>query len=251
MAKAGPGSSPVRIRGGRSYWTLDALSAEKEAAKPRAKSAPRGKQRFLEPQRLSDDQRTTLLAALAEAGVGDDESRGLFAAALEYDLARFPQLAAEQAAQQIDTTPPAAEESAQDQLLLELAQGARALAERLQGLDAPAMQRLQQALTETDRFRRGYDNKYIECLREELMRIAAMASVCQVRAKPAKPKRPPVTDAERQLLQRLADAFSDCFEMRPTPDQGPFVLALAAVTQVTGIRLPTDAKVLKDTLAGP
>ena len=45
------------------------------------------KKRFVEPYRLSDEQRDAMLAPLAERGLGDAESRDLFAAALAYDIA--------------------------------------------------------------------------------------------------------------------------------------------------------------------
>ncbi|MGA7981379.1 MAG: hypothetical protein WCA32_14300 [Chromatiaceae bacterium] len=199
----------------------------------------------MEPHRLTDEQRETLLSALEEANIGDPDSRDLFASALEYDLARFCELTSEEPAPEVRKP----KLSAADTALRGLAKSARALAERLSQLDEASRGTLQGALTQTDRFHRGYGNEYLDCVREELLRIAAAGSARDRAARPEKPKAAPVSEAARQFLRRVADAYADCFEMRPTTDRrGLFVLVLKAIVKATAIRLPTDAHALKDAL---
>jgi hypothetical protein len=79
-AKDGSGRRPwVRARPPQSQTPVE------DAPKRRSKA------RFLEPYRLTDERRAALLDCLRIAGVGDTESRDLFAAAVEYDIAGFRQ----------------------------------------------------------------------------------------------------------------------------------------------------------------
>ena len=91
-------------RGRGSYWVRanppSAFPDEDEGAMipapptpPRPRKAATGP-RFVEPCRLEAAQRAALLAALESEGLGDDDSRQIFLAALEYDLAGCRQLMA-------------------------------------------------------------------------------------------------------------------------------------------------------------
>jgi hypothetical protein len=163
------------------------------------------KKRFVEPYRLSDGQRDAMLAPLEERGLGDAESRGLFAAALAYDIATCYELTTSQpvpeptpasvpetspkvlqAVAQGGTRPgrdkgraPAAEPEVLPIVppaLAELAEVAKTLSGRLQALDTESRTRLFQTLHQVDRFHRGYDDAYLRALTGELARLAEGAA---------------------------------------------------------------------------
>jgi hypothetical protein len=249
VGKVGPGSSSAsRVRGGRGYWVRDTLSPETKPAKSRAKPSSDGKKRFVEPQRLTDAQRKALLGELEKARIGDTESRQLFAAALEYDLARFQELPLEQ-----PSVPDVSEPKGlgPDERLQELTEAARAVADRLSDLDEAARETLLTALTQADQFHRGYGNEYINTILEELARIAAAAPKKRAASGSRKPKAPPPAESARQFIRRVADAFSDCFEARPTVEgEGAFATVLKAIINATGVHVPNDPHVLKEILKG-
>ena len=83
------GDEPENEGKGRRYWVRAHPSEPKALAEGAPKRAP--KARFLEPYRLSEERRGALLDCLIAAGVGDPESRDLFATAVEYDIASFRQ----------------------------------------------------------------------------------------------------------------------------------------------------------------
>jgi hypothetical protein len=270
-----------RTHSGRSYWVRNILAATRDTAdtSPTARGAPKShptKKRFVEPYRLSDEQRVAMLAPLADRGIGDPESRDLFAAALAYDLATCYELTVanpEQAAVQVpdEAAAPqtgqapaksqarkAARAVATDPALAELAQAAGALAVRLDALGAEVRTSLLQGLREGDRFRRGYDDDYLSALRGELLRMALLTGVTgeDAAASPAQPapplQRPEVpkpSPAARQFIARAAGAFEECFDQTPTAQVGgPFAAMLKALVAVTGVRIPTDARNLAEML---
>ncbi len=277
-----------RTHSGRSYWVRNILAATRDNADAvdatlTARGAPKSppaKKRFVEPYRLSDEQRAAMLAPLAERGIGDHESRDLFAAALAYDLATCyeltvanPERAGAQApdaalAQPIGQAPTksqtrkAASKTSQavplDPALAELAEAARALAAGLDALGAEARASLLQGLREGDRFRRGYDDDYLAALRGELLRMALSTGAAgeDVAASPTPPE-PPLQRAEvpkpspaaRQFIARAAGAFEECFDQTPTAQVGgPFSAMIKALVAVTGVRIPTDARNLAEML---
>ncbi|MEJ2327332.1 MAG: hypothetical protein P8Y27_13205 [Chromatiaceae bacterium] len=249
MGKAGPGSSSVSgVRGGRRYWVRDILSPETKGAKSRIKPPSDRQKRFVEPQRLTDAQRKALLSQLEAAKIGDADSRRLFAAALEYDLARLQELPLEQPPVPEMSEPRAA---GPDETLQRLTEAAGALAERLSNLDEAARETLSAALTQADRFHRRYGKDYINTILDELVRIAAAAPRRRAAPRSRKPKAPPPPESARQFIQRVAAAFSDCFEARPTGDgEGAFATVLKAIINAPGVRIPNDPQVLEEVLAG-
>ena len=243
----GSDSPPIsRLRSGRTYWvrTTTPPPAEAEPAAPSPPKRPAGK-RFVEPYRLNDEQRAAIVAPLAELGVGDAESRELFAAAMEYDLAACRELASAEPQRSVRKPKPSADE----RRLRELAEAAQALADQLAGLDSKASERLALALTESDRFKRGYGDDYLRALRCELQRIAATApKPAAQRAAPA-PK-PELPEAARRFVLRAADAFGDCFESKASAQRGsPFLATLKAIVAATGVRVPHDPHTVAEILA--
>lgn len=249
MGKVGPGSSSAsRVRGGRGYWVRDIPSPKTKPARSRVKPSSDGKKRFVEPQRLTDAQRKALLGELEAAQIGDAESRELFAAALEYDLARFQELPVEQKPAPELSEPKAPEP---DETLQRVTEAAGTLADRLSNLDEATRETLAAALTQADRFRRGYGAEYLRVLQEELLRIAAAAPKEEAPPRSRKPKAPRPPESARRFIQRVADAFSDCFEARPTVEGGStFATVLTAIINATGVHIPTDPRVLKEVLEG-
>lgn len=243
----GSDTPPIsRLRSGRTYWVrrTPVPPVEAEPASPSPPKRPTGK-RFVEPYRLSDEQRAAIAAPLAELGIGDAESRDLFAAAMEYDLAGCRDLASP------EPQPPArkAKPSAEERRLRALAEAAQALADQLAGLDPKASERLALALSETDRFKRSYGDDYLRALRCELQRIAAAApEPASVRAAP--PPEPELPESARRFVLRAADAFGDCFETKASAQRGsPFLAALKAIVTATGVRVPQDARTVAEILA--
>lgn len=240
----GSDSPPIVRHRGRTYWVRETLSPlpPEEKLAPTPPKKPTGK-RFVEPYRLSAEQRTAIITALAEQEIGDDEGRALFTAALEYDLAGCPGLNESTPAPPRPRRP---RPSAADKAVAEVAGAARALAEQLGQLDPAAVLQLQSALKDADRFRRTYGDDYLRSLRCELDRVAA--AVARPSPAPAPEKsRPEVPEAARRFILRAADAFADCFETRATAQRGsPFLAALKAVAAATGVRIPLDQRTVAE-----
>lgn len=255
MSKAGPHSSPgARPSSGRSHWVRTTAAPPSTEPTSSGTKQPRGK-RFVEPYRLSDAQRTALVDGLAEGDVGDAESRALFAAAMEYDLARFRELFAESqqdprspAPPPTAIRPPALHKPAYD--LVGLARAAQALAERIDELDADGAAQLQRALTDADPFKRAYGPAYLDALRCELQRLATVGGQPAVSGQAAPPNprtkpTPDVSDAARRFVLRAASTFRDCFELPVTAQRSsPFLLTLKALKAATSIRIPVDQRTL-------
>jgi len=280
-----------RTHSGKSYWVRNILASTRDnadAADPApvargASKSPASKKRFVEPYRLSDEQRAAMLAPLAERGIGDPESRELFAAALAYDLATCyeltvanagptaevpaeqatepaPDEAAERRRQVVakGATRKAAQKAASDPQLAELAEAARALAARFDALGGEARARLLRGLREADLFRRGYDDAYLSALQGELLRLAQggvapdeaeTARPAQAAPPPERQAAPKPSPAARQFIARAAGAFEQCFDQAPTAQVGgPFAAMLKALVSITGVRIPTDARNLAELL---
>jgi len=245
MSKVGSDSSlSDRTIRKRRDWVRGALSTGgTRPASPKRKSG----NRFVAPHRLSDEQRRSLLASLDEQGIGDAESRSLFVAALEYDLAScgaitVPLKEAEQGSPK--DRPVDADES-----LAELGQSAATLADQISRLGETSVKRLTEGLQRTDRFNRGYGDDYVCSLRKELERIAAVVLATAVIPSAESTPRPDLSADARRFILRAADAFSECFEMAPAPQNGAaFLAVIKAVTAATGIAIPADQSSLTDIL---
>jgi len=211
-------------------------------------------QRFLEPRRFSPAQRQHLLQTLSDHHIGDEESRILFLAAIEYDLAscKIPETAP--LAEVVVNPAPEAAPLPTDPVLEELALLAGTLAKSLATLDDHQRQGLRQRLEATDCFARGHGEAYFALLQLELEHLAA-ASLPLAEFPltspplPARPAAPVLDPAWRDFLARIASAFADCFEIEPRGEPGsPFPLALAALSKVSGLALPLDPEALEGVL---
>ena len=242
-----PGAHPpptLRSSGTRSYWVKSPLAPADDTGSPNSADDPSAT-RFVEPLRLDDRQRASLLQVLRKLRVGDAYGRELFLAAIEYDLANYQQ--------QAGSEPPAPEPAHQptpnpdQEALTPLAAAIRSVCEKIDALDEPARASLLQDLHQGDRFQRTYDARYLSELRCELEMLGqACTSAPTSDAAPA-PAR--LSASGRQLISRIADAYTDCFEIKPaTEPDGPFAQILAHLLQITAIDLPTDEAALKQSL---
>lgn len=231
-------STPNRTAKKGRYWVRNTTKAPSQS-----EAKPRKRQRFVEPYRLTDEQRSAVLVPLERLGIGDEETRLLFSAAMEYDLASCQGASGQADRVATDTkTQPGADELS----LMPLHRAARDLAERLKALDGPSRAQLQQTLTETDPFRRTYDDEYFGVLRHEILRLAAVAGPAK---QPDPPPEPAISEAAQRFVVRAADAFEECFDTKATARvSGPFLLILKAIVAATGIRIPTDADSIAELL---
>lgn len=249
MSKVGSGSSPsTRTRTGakRSNWVRRALSPAASSGKKPSSTSSSGGKRFVEPYRLSDEQRQSIVAALEDLPIGDDQSRSLFTAALEYNLSTGRKLMEPVA----DPLPPPKEHKPgkEELAIAVLAQAAEGLAKHLQELESDASSLLQQELSKTDRFQRTYGENYLRCLGLELERIAGVAEPLK-QSPPQTPVELTLSEDERRFILHTADAFKDCFELAPTAEpDSPFLRTLEAIIQATGIRIPTGSATLSQAL---
>lgn len=277
------GNLPGKEGSGRRYWMRAAPMAPKALPNEGPGKRP-PKARFLEPYRLSEERRAALIEILANGGIGDAESRQLFASAIEYDIANARQALAR------ESPPPAAEppipapvpalapealpEPPELALALpaDLAYTARSLAERIAGLEGPVRNAIVESLQGRDRFQRGYDAAYLEALCAELTRLAdAVACPPQSQSQPQcqsqqptpaiippsdlvpppSPPEPPLGEGARRFLRRVARVYEEVLESRANPQtDDTFVAVLGLVSGEAGILLPRGPAKLAEVLQG-
>jgi hypothetical protein len=197
--------------GVKSYWVRanlpPAFSAEDEDPSPPPPSAPRKKSsgpRFVEPYRLGEAQRAALLNTLEAESLGDDDSRQIFLAAIEFDLAGCKTLLEANTVAggekssvaspangtapgqdghgaplpvAVESLPPMAIPMAQPAVLHALGNLARQLALALADLDQEQRQALLQGLEASDCLARGYGDRYLDVLRLELEHLGATVAL--------------------------------------------------------------------------
>lgn len=242
------------------------------AQAPGKAAAGRQRKHFVAPYPYTDDQRKAIDEALAARGLGDATAREIFIGAIAYDLAVLEAALTEQSAPPEPSpaeaaaprTTPAVTDAER-----ELATHAGACAEALAALDEDARQRLLAAHAARDPLCRGYGAAYLDALAGELASLAALLT----ETSPARPEPQPEAsdatmlapapapaavapgtspdDSALAFIRHAASVYEQCFDARPAGDpDGPFAQALAAVTDATGIAIPTDAGLLRQAL-GP
>lgn len=197
------GAKPIKGDTRRRYWVHTSPGTPRKSPAEGEPKRP-AKARFLEPYHISEARRDELIELLARAGVGDPESRDLFVAAIEYDIAslrRSPraQTPAPAPAAVLEPQPVAASEPAPDTppapvpapdqggtpetldgapgvLLERIAAGARELASQLEALEPEPLGRVATALQDADPFRRVHTSDYFRALEQELARLALAIS---------------------------------------------------------------------------
>lgn len=241
----------------RGHWVR---GSDSEPSEPAVRNALRRtkKASFIEPDRLSETARAALLARLSELKLGDQDSRELFAAAVEYAIASSRGAAAETPAPTPAAPTPAAVATSRLAIpagpLQELAQTAALLAGHLSRLDTQTCEALLTQLQQSDLFGRAHDQAYLETVAREIRRIGeASAAVPQAQpaAATAKASRPEASRAQAgkraaRLVQRVADAYESCFETRVTEVTGEvFIPVIRMIGAEAGIELsPEDAQLM-------
>jgi hypothetical protein len=257
------GTPPGKEGSGRRYWMrANPLAPRAAPAEGPGKRPP--KARFLEPYRLSEERRAALIRLLAEGDVGDGESRELFASAIEYDIAAARQALSREAPAAAEPQPqavvaePAADARPSPAAMVpaapqDLAGTARALAERIAGLEVPVRDAIAELLQAQDRFRRSYDGSYLEALCTELTRLADAVAGCAQSLPPAtiQAPEPPLGEGARRFLRRVVRVYQEVLESRADPQSAPvFGAVLSLVSQEAGITLPREPATLAEALQG-
>ena len=270
MRKALSSENPsVKEGSGRRYWMRASPIGPKAVAGESA--GKRGqKARFLEPYRLSQARRATLIDLLERGCISDRDGRELFASAIEYDIANARQTLAREmrppappqtTEQPADAPCPNEQPEAMAKgpaLPADLAHTARSLAERIAGLDGPMRTAIVEAVQALDPFGRSYDGTYLDSLGVELRRLAeAVASEPRdpdpTAAEPPVPVPvaldPPLDEGARRFLRRVARVYEEVLESTADPASGgTFEAVLRLASEEAGIVLPRDPAALADAL---
>ncbi|MBK1644723.1 hypothetical protein CKO25_08695 [Thiocapsa imhoffii] len=251
MRKTGTRMPPMR-RGTTLQQPYLAHDPESPAAPQKALKRKKAGH-FLSPFRLSEQTRTQLLAELEARAIGDVGSRDLFAAALEYGVARCrsrtqpPVPLTGEPAESADTSapPPACWVPTETSSVQGLIEHAQALAQRLSELDPATRAALCDSLTASDPCGRTHDLIFLDALAVEAKRLARAASslpcppvqqhALTLSAAPAIASRsaPPQTDrgrgldpAGRCLIDEVRAAFEACFDTRLDAARAAILLPL-------------------------
>jgi hypothetical protein len=242
MSKAVSSASlSEEVCAGRNHWTPNSTPprTDEEGPTPPKKL---GSKRFVEPYRLGTEQRGAILSRLQEHDIGDEESRSLFVAALEYDLASCSNLLAP--AQEHTTSEREGNGDEVGGVMDALVEAAEKLANELARLDAAVSLRLRQELEMADRFRRSYGEDYLATMSAELRRLAEFLRSSEGLPGATAPE-PAFSDEARLFVLRVADAYESCFDLVPVAQSGsPFASTLEAIVTATRVCVPTDQAAL-------
>jgi len=236
----------------RKHWVRKA-SADSDAQPTQNALKRTKKAHFLEPYRLSEATRAALVERLTSHAIGDPESRGLFAAAVEYGIASCLAAKAETPVEiEAEPAPPCDVPNDLSAPLARLADSADRFGESLSRLDEPSIEAIKRHLQSSDPFDRLHDQAYLDAVCRQAKRIsdAATASIDALSA-PApggRTKSPTtraagisLTTAARRLVVRIADAYESCFEIKATATpESAFIPVLQLIGNEAGIEIPAD-----------
>ncbi len=202
---------------------------------------------FVEPWRLSDQEKSAISKKLQKRKIGDVEGRRIFVGALEYELSAFR--AAEAGQPAAAPAPPAVDLSA----LQAVDRVARELAAKLGEIPQDQEPALLETLEAQDEMGRSYSARYLDRLYQEASRLAEAcglmtAALATAQAPEPSPAEEP-SAAMLQLIGSLTHVFEECFEQTPTPAaRGAFAATLKAVADGAGLDIPRSRKVLEQVL---
>jgi hypothetical protein len=230
------------------------------ASKPLRRLSLRGKdspdpatgakaEHFVEPWRLTDQEKSAISKALKKRNIGDAEGRRIFVGALEYELSAYR--VAEAGPLEAEPAPPVVDLSA----LRALDRVARELATKLGEIPQEQEPALLKTLEAQDEMGRGYSARYLDRLYQEASRLAEACELVAAAMGAAQPPGPTPagqpSPAMLQLIGSLTHVFEECFEQAPTPAaRGPFAATLKAVADSVGLEIPRSREVLEQVL-GP
>jgi hypothetical protein len=238
------GAKPTKGDTRRRYWVHATPGGNRKAEGEPKRPA---KARFLEPYHISEARRGELIELLAASSVGDAESRDLFVAAIEYDIANLRRSAPAATPAPAEPAPEAAPQSVPDPApdlpsgdavtpvveaqappaavettpvvgpLAEIMATARLLAARLEDLEPEPRLRIATALQDADPFRRVHTADYFRALECELARLALAISGIRL----SEGEGPvPTRDAD-PLLLHAREAIAPQAQPVPTPPPVP------------------------------
>jgi hypothetical protein len=215
------------------------ITAEKKPKKPKSS-------RFVGATHLDDDQKTRSCNALKKGKIGDEMGRQIFIGALEYQISAF----ANQLEHQVETEQKTGGmSSAMEATLQTIVEKAHVLSRLLRELPDGAKASLTTSLAAQDQRGRGYDPRYLCELGCEIDRLER---ACVAIGDDLEPEdREPDPASSRDFVAKLAEIFSECFEIQPTADEdGPFRASLQVLRDVTGLVIGTEPAFLARVLAG-
>lgn len=205
------------------------IKAEKKAKKSKGS-------RFVGATHLDDGQKAMICNALKKKKVGDEIGRQIFIGAVEYQLSAFAQRLEYRIEPETKTN---VLNAALEKTLQAIVEKARILSALLRDLPDSAKVKLTSTLTSQDERGRGYDQRYLCELGYEIDRLERACTTAVHDAGPETPDPDPASS--REFIAKLANIFSECFEIAPTADEdGPFRTSLEVLGEVTGLVIGTD-----------
>jgi hypothetical protein len=200
--------------------------------------------RFVGATHLDEDQKERVCKALKKAKIGDEIGRQIFIGALEYQLSTF----AHQLERRVEPKPEAGGmSSALEKTLHAIVQKAGFLSGLLRELPAGAKASLTKGLAIQDERGRGYDERYLCELGCEIDRLERACTAIGDDLGPEATAPDPASS--RDLVAKLGEIFSECFEMQPTADvDGPFRASLQMLSDVTGLVIANEPAFLAQIL---
>jgi hypothetical protein len=224
---------------------LGEVSAGTRIKSEKKSENPRGS-RFVGATHLDDHQKAQICNALKAKQVGDEIGRQIFIGAVEYQLSTFANSLSQRSEPE---RRPRGLNAALEKTLQAIVEKARALSLLLRDLPDSARAKLTGSLTSQDARGRGYDDRYLCELGLEIDRLEQACTAVSDDLEPEAAEPDPAPS--RDFVAKLADIFSECFEMPPTAaEDGPFRTSLEVLSEVTGLMIGSEPEFLEQILAG-
>jgi hypothetical protein len=210
--------------------------------------------RFVGPELLDEGQRVRIGKALKAKKIGDEMGREIFICALEYQIGSFASLVPLRVEKKSEPEAGAPDPTMR-KALREIVENAANLSRLLRALPDEALDRVTEMLGHEAGLWRGYDGRYLGELGLEIDRLerACIAAGGEPEPEPPEPEPEPSADpaASRELITKLGEIFTDCFEMKPTAEEGgPFCTTLEVLAEVTGLAIEREPAFLARVLEG-
>lgn len=213
---------------------------------------PKGS-RFIGPAQLDEERRSHICESLEKKKIGDEIGRQIFIGAVEYQISAFAKQLERSAEAELEPEPepeptPPGLSTAVEETLQAIVGNAAGLSSLLRALPEEAKARVTETLAAQDGLDHGYDGRYLCELGLEIDRLGRACIAAASAPAPRKPEsRPtPASAVSCELVAKLAEVFSDCFEMEPTADEdGDFYAALKILGEVTGLAIAPGPEILE------
>jgi hypothetical protein len=210
--------------------------------------------RFVNPTQLDGGQKSRICEALWKQDIGDEMGRQIFVGAVEYQISAFAQWL---------ERPPSPEPKSQSHGSISargrtpqaVVEAAANLSRLLRELPDGAQLRVAEMLARKLGLGRDEEGRYLCELNLEIDRLeraCIAASAEPASSDPGSGSEPrPEPSVGRELVAKLAGIFSECFEKKPTAEEGgAFHASLLVLGEVTGLAIPHEPAFLAQALAG-